>query len=132
MAMKRHYGIKQGGISLVGLIVVLAVAGFLGILALKIVPTYSEYRAVLNAIKAAKATGGGVREIQNAFDANATVNYISSISGKDLIIGKENGEMEVSFAYEKKIPLVGPASLLLEYAGTTAKGGAPAAAKPEQ
>ncbi|WGG52316.1 DUF4845 domain-containing protein [Rugamonas sp. DEMB1] len=130
--MKRHCGIKQEGISLVGLIVVLAVAGFVGILALKIVPTYSEYRAVLNAIKAAKATGGGVREIQNSFDANATVNYISSIGGKDLIIGKENGEMEVSFAYEKKIPLVGPASLLLEYAGTTAKGGAPAAVKPEQ
>ena len=73
MAMKRHCGIKQEGISLVGLIVVLAVAGFVGILALKIVPTYSEYRAVLNAIKAAKATGGGVREIQNSFDANATV-----------------------------------------------------------
>jgi type II secretory pathway pseudopilin PulG len=123
---------KQAGISLVGLICALAVLGFLGILALKIVPTYTEYRAVQNAITAAKATGGGVREIQNAFDANATVNYISSISGKDLIIGKENGETEISFAYEKKIPLVGPASLLLEYAGTTAKNGAPPPAKTDQ
>jgi hypothetical protein len=50
--------------------------------------------------------------------------YISSINSRDLIIEKIDGQTEISFAYEKKIPLVGPASLLLEYEGTTAKGGA--------
>jgi hypothetical protein len=120
-------GNKQGGISIVGLILVLAVLGFIGVLGMKIVPVYSEYRAVQNAIVAAKAAGPGVVEIQKSFDANATVGYITAISGKDLIIGKENGETEVSFAYEKKIPLLGPASLLLEFAGSTAKGGPPSA-----
>lgn len=125
-------GKRQAGISLVGLIVVLALLGCVGLLAMKIVPTYTEYRAIQNAIVSAKQAGGGnVAEIQKSFDASATVNYISSITGRDLIIGKENGEMEVSFAYEKKIPLVGPASLLLEYAGTTAKNGV-IAAKADQ
>ena len=125
-------GKRQAGISLVGLIVVLALLGCIGVLAMKIVPTYTEYRAIQNAIVSAKQAGGAsVAEIQKSFDASATVNYISSISGRDLIIGKENGEMEVSFAYEKKIPLVGPASLLLEYAGTTAKNGV-VAAKADQ
>jgi hypothetical protein len=126
-------GNKQSGISLVGLIVVLAACGFIGVLALKIVPTYSEYRAIQNAIVEAKKVGGtSVVEIQKSFDANATVSYISSISSRDLIIGKENGEMEISFAYEKKIPLVGPASLLLEYQGTTAKNGTVATGKTDQ
>jgi hypothetical protein len=117
---------RQQGISLVGLILVLAVLGFIGVLGLKIVPTYTEYRAIQNAIVTAKAVGGNsVVEIQKAFDASATTGYISSINSHDLVIGKENGEMEVSFAYEKKIPLVGPASLLLEYQGTTAKSGLP-------
>jgi len=121
---------RQRGISLVGLIVVLAALGFIGVLGLKIVPTYTEYRAIQNAIVSAKSIGGNsVVEIQKAFDASATTGYISAIDGRDLVIGKENGEMEVSFAYEKKIPLVGPASLLLEYQGTTAKSGLPAAAK---
>ncbi|NYE59398.1 Tfp pilus assembly protein PilE [Duganella sp. 1224] len=115
---------RQEGISLVGLIVVLAVLGCVLMLALKIVPTYMEYRAIQNAIVTAKATGGGVAEIQKSFDASATAGYISSISSRDLIIEKDNGETEISFAYEKKIPLVGPASLLLEYEGTTAKRGA--------
>jgi hypothetical protein len=114
---------RQQGISVVGLIFVLAALGFIGVLGLKIVPTYTEYRAIQNAIVTAKAAGGSVVEMQKSFDANAIAAYITSISGRDLIIAKENGETEISFAYEKKIPLVGPASLLLEYEGTTAKDG---------
>lgn len=117
---------RQQGISLVGLIVLLAVGGFVAVLALKIVPTYTEYRAIQNAIVSAKAGGGTVLQMQKAFDASATVGYINAINGKDLIISRgENGETEISFAYEKKIPLIGPASLLLEYEGTTAKHGMP-------
>jgi hypothetical protein len=123
---------KQAGVSLTGLIFVLAILGFIGVLGLKIVPTYTEYRAILNAIKTAKATGGTVREMQQSFDNSATVNYISTISGKDLVIAKDNGETEISFAYDKKIPLFGPASLLLEYAGSTAKNGAAVAPKTDQ
>ncbi|MRW93244.1 DUF4845 domain-containing protein [Duganella sp. FT80W] len=116
---------RQQGISLVGLIFVLAVVGFVLVLGLKIVPTYTEYRAIQNAIVTAKSNGhGSVIEIQKSFDASAVAGYISSINSRDLIIDKVNGETEISFAYEKKIPLVGPASLLLEYEGTTAKGGA--------
>ncbi|MYM33402.1 DUF4845 domain-containing protein [Duganella sp. FT94W] len=120
---------RQNGISLVGLILVLALLGMALVLGMKIVPTYSEYRAIQNAIVTAKASGGSVAEIQRAFDAGATAGYISSISGRDLTIEKVNGETEISFVYEKKIPLAGPASLLLEYEGSTAKGGA---AKPTE
>ena len=126
--MRTH---RQNGVSLTGLILVLAVLGMVAVLALKILPTYTEYRAVKNAIVTAKAAGGNSPlEIRKAFDANATVAYITAISGSDLTIERE-GEgkgVEVSFAYEKKIPLVGPASLLLEYQGTT--GTSAAAAKP--
>ncbi len=116
---------KQQGMSLTGLIFVLALLGMVVLLGFKIVPSFVEYRAILGAIKIAKAAGGTPAEVQNAFDKNASVTYIDSISGKDLLIGAENGQIEISFAYEKKIPLIGPASLVLDYAGSTAKGGAP-------
>ena len=115
---------RQDGVSLVGLIVILALLGMVLVLGLKIVPTYTEYRAIQNAIVTAKNAGGSVVDIQKSFDASAVAGYISSINGRDLIIEKIDGQTEISFAYEKKIPLVGPASLLLEYEGTTAKGGA--------
>ncbi len=120
-------GNKQDGISLVGLIVVLAVIGVAALLAMQVLPTYSEYRAVKGAIVKAKGAGSTPQAIRASFDKSAEVGYISSISGRDLTIERVDGGLEVSFAYDKKIHLAGPASLLLEYSGTTAQGGATAA-----
>jgi type II secretory pathway pseudopilin PulG len=119
--MKSRLTIKQSGVSLVGLILVLAMLGLLGVLALKIAPTATEFMSIKKAIETAKASGTTVREIQISFDKQAEVGYITTISGKDLEITRNGDDVEISFAYQKKIPLVGPASLLLEYAGTTAK-----------
>ena len=121
---------KQRGISLIGLIFTIAVLAAIGLLAMQIVPTYTEYRAISSAIVKAKGAGSTPQEIQSSFSKSAEVGYISSITARDLVITREDGGLEVSFAYDKKIPLVGPASLLLEYAGTTSKSGA-APAKPE-
>jgi hypothetical protein len=121
---------KQQGISLVGLILAIAVLSMVGLLAAQVLPTYTEYRAIVSAVAKAKAEGTTPQEIMKAFDKSAEVNYISSISGKDLLIERVDGGLEVSFAYDRKIPLVGPASLLLEYTGSTSKSGQ-AAAKPQ-
>ena len=110
---------RQRGISLLGLISSLFMLGLLVLLGFKILPTYIEYRAISTAIVAAKAAGVTAPQIRSAFDNNASASYIESISGKDLVIDSSGGQIEVSFAYEKKIPLVGPASLVFDYAGST-------------
>lgn len=112
---------RQRGISLVGLIFTLAVLGVIGVLGLKIVPTVIEYQGIKKAIAACKEAGGSsVRDIQASFDKRANVAYIESIGGKDLDVVKNGNDFDISFSYQKKIPLFGPASLLLEYEGTTA------------
>jgi hypothetical protein len=112
---------RQEGVSLVGLIFIIAVLGMIAVLALKVTQTVAEYFSIKKAIATAKASGSTVREIQSAFDKQANVGYIDSISSKDLEITKNGEDIEVSFAYQKKIPLVGPTSLLIDYAGSTAK-----------
>lgn len=114
---------KQRGISLSGLIFVLAVLGVIAVFAMKVFPTYLEYKASKDAIAAAKATSGSDREMRQAFDKNADINRIEAIAGSDLIISKESGETELSFAYQKKVPLFANVSLLIDYAATTARGG---------
>jgi hypothetical protein len=125
----RHYRINaESGVSLSGLIVVLIVIGFVALLAIKVAPAVLEYRAVKQSIAKAKAVGGTPREIQQAFDKNADINSIDAIQGRDLIISRESGTPEVSFHYEKRIPLAGNVSLLFDFAGTTDPGGVAAAA----
>ncbi len=118
------FGKYQRGISLIGLILVLAIMGFVAIVAMKMVPAYAEYSAVKDAIAVAKDTGGTVREMQVSFDKNADINNIESVKGRDLVISKETGETEISFEYEKRVPLVANVSLLIDFAGTTDKSGA--------
>ena len=110
---------KQRGISLSGTIFVLAILAVLVVFGAKLVPSITEYLAIKKAIVGAKSSGTTVREIQTSFDKYAETNYISSITGKDLEIVKNGEDVVVSFAYEKKIPLAGPASLLLELSGST-------------
>ncbi len=110
---------RQAGVSISGLIVILIILRLCGLLAAKVVPTFVEYRSISKAIVSAKAAGTTVREIQTAFDKQRDISYIDAISSKDLEITKENGEIEISFEYQKKIPLFGPASLVLDYTGTT-------------
>lgn len=113
--------IRQQGLTLTGLIFVLAIVAVIAVLGMKVVPATIEYSSIRKSIVSAKDAGSTVAEIRSAFDRQANVGYINSITGKDLDIVKVDGEMVVSFAYQNKIPLFGPASLLLEYSGTTAK-----------
>ncbi|MGZ3182311.1 MAG: DUF4845 domain-containing protein [Telluria sp.] len=114
---------RQSGISLIGLILVIAILGCVGLTAAKVLPTVSEYHEIKSAIAKAKAHGGSVQEMQVAFDRDAQVADITAIKGKDLIISRETGDTEISFDYEKRIPLFANASLLIEYSGTTAANG---------
>jgi len=112
----------QRGITLVGLIFVLAMVGLIGVLGLKVFPTVVEFMSIKKAMIAAKAAGNTPTEIKTSFDKQATTGYIESVSSKDLQFSKGGDQIDVSIAYQKKIPLFGPASLLLEYEATTASG----------
>ena len=123
--MKVALNDHQRGITLFGLIFVMAIVAMIGLVGLKVVPTIIEYSAIKKAIVGARQGAATVRDVQTAFDKQANVGYIESIAGKDLVIVKNGPDFDVSFAYDKKIPLVGPASILIEYEGTTAKAQPP-------
>ena len=120
---------KQRGITLVGLIFVLALLGVIGVLGLKVVPTVVEYLSIQKAVASARMAGNDIPAIRAAFDRQTDVGYIDSIAGKDLEIVRDGEQIVVSFAYPKKIPLFGPTSLLIEYSGSTAPARSGAAAK---
>ena len=120
----KHYRINaERGVSLSGLIVVLVVLGAVALVAIKTAPAVIEYRAVKQSVARAKASGGSNREIQQAFDKNADVNSIDAIQGRDLVISRDGGTPEISFRYEKRVPLAGNVSLLFDFSGTTDPSG---------
>jgi Tfp pilus assembly major pilin PilA len=119
MKQGRFAAYRQEGLSLVGFLFVIAIVAMLAVLGMKIVPTVVEYMAVKKALVNAKSAGSSAIEIQNAFEKQRSANYIDSVSGKDLEVTRTTDGFDVSVAYQKKIELVGPASLVIDYVATT-------------
>lgn len=113
----------QRGVSLSGLLFWGAIVAAIAMLGIKVAPTTIEYYKILKDVKATAANvqqGATVPEVRAAFSKFAEVDHIRDFSATDLDITKDNGRIVISFAYEKRIPLFHPVSLLIEYSGSSA------------
>jgi putative transposon-encoded protein len=93
-------------------IVLIAVAG------LKLVPAYIEYFTIKKAITEIGNSGEITtpQQIRTAFQRRADVDDIVAVQARDLDITKE----DVSFAYEKRVPLFANVSVVIDFAGSSA------------
>jgi uncharacterized membrane protein YhiD involved in acid resistance len=109
----------QRGVTLIGLLFWAVIIATITLVALKVLPTMNEYFTIQRAVnKVAKEGGTTVPELRTAFDRQKDVEYsISSISGKDLDITKENERIVIKFAYDKEVELIEPVFLLIKYRG---------------
>ena len=107
---------KQRGISFIGVLFVVGVLAFVGVIGAQALPTMLEFQAITKAANKAKE-GGTVPEVRAIFDKAAQIDDIKTITGKDLEVTKEGDKTVVAFAYRKEIHIGGPAYLLLKYAG---------------
>ena len=110
---------KQSGLSLSGLVLALVLVGLAAVVGMQVVPAVVEFQSIKKAVLDARNKGTTAQEIVASYNKAALAGYITSVSGNDLVIVKEDGMYVVSFSYEKKLPLFGPASLLLEFTSST-------------
>ena len=117
---------KQRGITMIGMLFVATVVVFAGLLTMKVVPTMLEYQTILKAVKKAGAEATSIPQAQDIFSRATEIEQnISSITPKDLIIEQISGGYRVSFAYDKVIPLFGPAFLVIKYEGSSGNSKSP-------
>ena len=110
---------RQRGFSLIGLLAWAILVGFVGYLAVRVLPTVTEFYTIQAAVdRLAVSPANTVPEIRQAFSKQLQIDQtISSIEAKDLDITKENNRVVIAFAYEKEIEIAGPVFLLIKYAG---------------
>jgi hypothetical protein len=117
--MNTRSAYRQRGLSLIGLIFVGLIVVALLALGFKVVPAVIEYIAIERAVQKIKNEGTTVRDIQAAFEKHRTIDDITSISSRDLDITKEGDKIVISYAYQKKIPILDNVALVIDFAGTT-------------
>jgi hypothetical protein len=119
-----HKARRQRGVTLFGLLFWAVIVGFLALIGMRVLPALNEYFTIKRAV-AKIATGGNktVPEIRSDFEKQKDIEYsIVSITGKDLVITKENEKVVVSFAYDKEVELVKPVFLLIKFEGRSIEG----------
>ncbi len=112
---------RQAGVSLMGLIIGLIILAALALFAMKLIPSFMEFRSAKNAIQAVarEKQGASLVDIRRAFDNRATIDSIESVKGTDLDISKQGNEVTISFAYRKEVPLFTGVGLYIDYAART-------------
>ena len=113
-----HNASRQRGVTLFGLLFWAVIVGFLALIGMRVLPALNEYFTIKRTVAKIATEGQTVPEIRSAFEKQKDIEYsIVSITGKDLIVTKENEKVIVSFAYDKEVELVNPVFLLIKFEG---------------
>jgi hypothetical protein len=115
---------RQRGITMFGLLFWAILIGMVTLVAMRVLPTTIEYYTILKAINriSGEEAAATVPQIRTAFEKQKDIDLITSISGKDLEITKENEQVVISFSYDSEIELFAPVYLLIKYKGRSKAG----------
>lgn len=101
----------QGGMTLLGFVMVLAVVGCFAYVAMKLFPMYQEFYAVKSAMKSlAKEPGVGQMtpaQVQELFFKRLDINYSESVKPKDVKLTRTDRGYQMSVNYEVRREMAG-------------------------
>lgn len=111
---------KQTGITLIGFLVVLAVAGFFAFMAMKLVPAYTEYMGVtkaMNEISTEGVEGKTLDQIRRELLFKLGFQYVddSTIHPSDITIGQGASGNQLQVSYDKDIPFMYNVDFLIHF-----------------
>lgn len=110
---------RQQGVTVVGMIFIAAAIVFVAIMGLKLIPAYIEYASIQNHLReiarAPDTRNAAPGEIMAAFNRRAQIDDITSVTGRDLDISREGGEVILTAYYETRIKMVGNISACIEF-----------------
>ncbi len=121
---------KQGGMTLLSFVVVLAVVGFGLYIGMKLFPMYQEYYSVRTAMKGLANEPGSAdmdpSKAQDLFFRRLYINYSENVKPQDVKFERIDGGWKMRVAYEVRRPLVGNLDIVGKFDSTqelTRRGG---------
>ncbi len=116
---------QQQGLTLIGFIFVLIIAGFFALMAMKLVPSYVEYSGVAKAMEQIAADSGSANKPLKAVCSDlafkGSFQYVDDgvfDCGKTVKMKRGKGGTKLIVDYEKKIHFIYNISFLLHFSKT--------------
>lgn len=111
----------QRGMTLIGFIFILIIAGFFAYMAMKLVPAYAEYMGVVKTVKETAAEPGEynkpLAQIRDDMSFKGSFQYVDNSTMKDAKLRVVTGEgpPKLEMSYDKVIPFLYNISFLLQF-----------------
>jgi hypothetical protein len=112
---------KQSGVTLIGFLIIMAIVAFLGYMAMKLLPSYSEYMGVVKAMNqvASEGTNGKtLDDIRRGLMFKMGFQYVddATIKPADITIKRDaGGASQLQVSYDKEIPFMYNIDFLLHF-----------------
>ena len=112
---------RQRGLSLMGLIFGAIVLIFVLLLGMKTLPPWLEFYTAKKHITqiAQEQRAGTVGDVRRAWQLKTAIEDVPSVSDKDLEVTKDGGEIVISFAYRKEVPLFANVGVYMDFAASS-------------
>ena len=109
---------KQQGLSIIGFIIVLAMAVFVSYLGMRIVPLYMEYYSVVSALNGVASERGSARlspyDIKVKVLNRLYVSYSANVKESHIKITRGNG-VNLRVKYEVRTPIMGNLDVIAKF-----------------
>ncbi|HEY5851256.1 MAG TPA: DUF4845 domain-containing protein [Lysobacter sp.] len=100
----------QSGMTLIGFVIVLAVAGVFIYMGMKLVPMYSEYYAVKEALRELSKESGIAQKdpgsIKDLFFRRLYISYAENVKPENVKIARKDAGYTMTVDYEVRRPLI--------------------------
>ena len=115
-----RYRNGQGGMTLIGFLLMFLLIGFFALLVIKIAPLYLEHFKIVSSLNAIKSEPGWADkskdEIQKMLQRRWDINSVDTVvANKDVQYAREGGRVKVRVAYEAVTHIMGNVDVLLTF-----------------
>lgn len=112
---------SQRGITFIGFIIMLCVAGFFAYVAMKLVPVYSEYMGVVKSMNQLQTepgiAGKDISEIRQLLGVKFDIQYVDDamIPPQNIQLKKQGGAASLRIFYDKRVDFIYNVDLLVSF-----------------
>lgn len=100
---------RQGGMTLIGMLLIIIVIAFMGLVAMKVVPMYIQYYTIKSTIESVRKEPQLAQmsplDIQNAIQKRFDIGYVDKIKARELKIKNERNGRVLELVYQDETEL---------------------------
>jgi Tfp pilus assembly major pilin PilA len=116
--VKRQANGRQDGMTVIGMLLLLVVIGFVALIAMKVVPMYVQYFSIKSTIESVRKEPQiaqmSPQDIQNAIQKRFDIGYVENVTARDLKIRNDRSGRVLDLVYQDERTLFYGLSVVLK------------------